>query len=543
MNFADLITRLTADTQQSLPHFAPELCLVATIVALLLVRLFGADRQLPGSMVAIIGTVAALAFAARQFFDFREATHVVSQPMFTGLLLYDPFTVFFRVFLLLFLLFVEYLTLISGIPDEEDAPDFYVLLLGSTLGMTLMASANHLLMVFLAVEMTSVPSYAMVGFLKGRRDSSEAALKYVVYGAGAAGVMLYGISLLAGLLGTAHLPSMAQALATFAHQHAHLADPAVRTLAFGILMVLVGVAFKLSLFPFHFWCPDAFEGAAAEVGGYLSVASKGAAFALLVRFCLALTGTSGGHGELSQLYLNVGIGLGVVAALTATYGNLTAYAQTNIKRLLAYSTIAHAGYMLMAVAAMMVILNAPAGSHAAIQDRAASATYCVQGLLYYLSVYFFMNLGAFAIVALIRNQTFSEEIADYSGLIKQSPLLAVCMLVCVFSLIGLPPMGGFAGKFMVFYGVVEAAQYHPVMWGVLVVGLINTVFSLFYYVRILRYMFITPLPDGARPVQMTLNSDGGRYALLVSAPVLALGLFVDPISGVASDVAGWLFHF
>lgn len=542
MTFADIITRLTADTQSSLPLFAPELCLVATIVALLLVRLCNLDQRFPGSVVAIIGTIAGLAFAALQFYNFRDGAGATAAPIFTGLLLYDPFTVFFRVFLLLFLLFVEYLTLIGGIPDQEDAPDFYVLLLGSTLGMTLMASANHLLMVFLAVEMTSVPSYAMVGFLKGRRDASEAALKYVVYGAGAAGVMLYGISLLAGLLGTAHLPAMAQALTEFSKLHSGFADPAVRTLALGILMVLVGVAFKLSLFPFHFWCPDAFEGASAEVGGYLSVASKGAAFALLVRFCLALVGHTAGDSALSQLYMNVGVGLGVMAAVTATFGNLAAYGQTNIKRLLAYSTIAHAGIMLMAVSAMMVTLNAPAAVGGTAADRTAAAAACVEGLLYYLAVYFFMNLGTFAIVALIRNQTYSEQIADYAGLVKQSPLLAICMLICVFSLVGIPPFGGFFAKFSVFYSVLDAARFSSAMWIILIVGLANTVFGLFYYMRILKTMFITPLPEGARPVDVSLASDGGWYVLLVSLPVLALGIFVDPISGVVRDVATWLFR-
>src|SRR5579872_1820708 len=291
MNFSEIITKLTADTLDSLPLFSPELSIVAAIVALLLVRLFDADKRFPGSVVAIIGTVLALGLAALQFKDLRDGT-AESAPMFTGLLLYDPFTVYFRIFLLLFLLFVEWLTIISGIPDQEDAPDFYVLLLGSTLGMMLMASANHLLMIFLAVEMTSVPSYAMVGFLKGRRTSSEAALKYVVYGAGAAGVMLYGISLLSGLLGTAYLPQLSHALVEFGKQHVHAGPPdaSLLTLSVAILMVLVGIAFKLSLFPFHFWCPDAFEGAAAEVAGFLSVASKGAAFALLVRFCVALVG-------------------------------------------------------------------------------------------------------------------------------------------------------------------------------------------------------------------------------------------------------------
>jgi NADH-quinone oxidoreductase subunit N len=549
MTFEKIITLLTSDTVRSLELFSPELTIVATIVLLLLARLFNADRRFPASVVAILGTIVALGLSAYLFTGFRDVESsglsgraAVTDPLFTGLLLYDPFTAFFRIFLLLFLLFVEYLTIVSGIPDQEDAPDFYVLLLGSTLGMMLMASANHLLMIFLAVEMTSVPSYAMVGFLKGRRASSEAALKYVVYGAGAAGIMLYGISLLAGLLGTAHLPSLAQALVAFGNSHAGFADAAVRTLAVGILMVLVGVAFKLSLFPFHFWCPDAFEGAAAEVGGYLSVASKGAAFALLVRFCLALVGeSSAGPTALSGLYANVGIGLGIMAAVTATYGNLAAYAQKNMKRMLAYSTIAHAGYMLMAVAAMMVVLNARAGESVTPAFRVTQATTCIQGLLYYLAVYFFMNLGAFAIVAIIRNQTFSEEIADYAGLIRQAPVLAVGMLICLFSLIGMPPFGGFAGKFMVFASVVEAAKMNPVMWAVLAAGLINTVFSLFYYVQVLRVMFIAPLPEGARPVNVPLVSDAGWYVLLVSVPVFGLGIFVNWLSSTTQDVARWLF--
>jgi NADH-quinone oxidoreductase subunit N len=548
MHFSDIIGRLNENSQHSLALFSPELSIVGAIVALLLVRLLGLDRQFPGAVVAILGTVLALGLAAFQFMEFRDGSTGPTS-MFTGLLLYDPFTVYFRIFLLLFLLFVEWLTVVTGIPDAEDSPDFYVLLLGSVLGMLLMVSANHLLMVFLAIEMTSVPSYAMVGFLKGRRAGSEAALKYVVYGAGAAGVMLYGISLIAGLLGTAqltveagaHVPSVALALVEFGKVHSSFADPAVRTLAVGILMVLVGLAFKLSLFPFHFWCPDAFEGAAAEVGGFLSVASKGAAFALLIRFCLALVGDSrSGGAPLSELYMNLGVALGIMAAVTASFGNLAAYTQSNIKRLLAYSTIAHAGYMLMAVASMMVILNAPTAGSLSTEARSAAAQTCIQGLLYYLAVYFFMNLGAFAIVALVRNQTFSEEIADYAGLAKQAPVLAVCMLICLLSLVGIPPFGGFVGKLMVFYSVLEAANLNPIMWVVLGVGAINTVFSLFYYLRVIKYMFLAPLPEGARTVDVPALSDAGWYVLFVSLPVFGLGIFINWMSELALDVAKWL---
>jgi NADH-quinone oxidoreductase subunit N len=550
MPFADLINKLITDSTMSLPLFSPELAIVITIVALLLSRLCNTERFVSGSSLALIGTLCGLILAGLLSWQVLVMGGDSSVPIFTGLLVYDSFTGFFRLFLLLFLTCVILLTKISGIPDRDDAPDFYTLLLGSTLGMMLMASANHLLIVFLGVEMTSVPSYAMVGFLKGRRQSSEAALKYVVYGAGAAGVMLYGISLLSGTLGTAHLPAMASALKAFGDSlgitGSGVGDlailfkhPACRTLALSLLMILVGIAFKLSVFPFHFWCPDAFEGASAEVGGFLSVASKGAAFAVLIRLCQALVGSSpSSSAVLSTLYLHVGVGLGVAAAFTATFGNLAAYTQTNIKRMLAYSTIAHAGYMLMAVAALMVILNGGAPGVTA-SARASAAQFCVRGLLYYLSVYFFMNLGAFAIVALVRNQIFSEKIADYAGLAKQAPLLAVCLLVCLFSLIGLPPFGGFIGKFMIFASLFDAGQYHTAMYAVLVIGGLNTVFSLFYYLRVAKAMFLEDWGHEALPLQVAPRD--GWFAFALSAPVLLLGIVVEPLSAVALNVAKSLF--
>jgi len=314
-----------------------------------------------------------------------------------------------------------------------------------------------------------------------------------------------------------------------------MTDPMVATVMLGMLMVFVGLAFKLSIVPFHFWCPDAFEGASAEVAGFLSVASKAAAFALLVRFCLAFAG--GETESMSNVYLHLGIGLGVIAAVTATFGNLAAYAQTNIKRLLAYSTIAHAGYMLMAVAAMVVILNAPT---VAGFDREFEARRAVEGLLYYLSVYLFMNLGAFAIVALIRNQIFSEEIEDYNGLVQETPVLCVCMLICLFSLVGVPPLGGFIGKWMIFASLYQAGQLHWAMWAILSIGAINTVFSLFYYLRVLKAMFMTPRPEGARTVEIPLAPV--CYVLMISLPVLGLGIIVQPLSRTAYRVASFLIR-
>ena len=529
-----LVDSLLQETvQTSLGRFSPELAVCATILALLFVRLFNLDRRLPAHWVALFGALTAFAFAYVQFFDLRRGA---AQPetFFTGLLIYDQFTVFFRLFLLLFAILVIALTALSGIPDNEDGPDFYTLLLGSIVGMLLMVSTNHLLILFLAVEMASVPSYVMVGFLKGRRQSSEASLKFVVYGAGAAGVMLYGTSLLAGLVGTADLTELAARLNTLlGSSDVTMSSAEVRTVVLALMMVMIGLAFKLSIVPFHFWCPDAFEGASAEVAGFLSVASKAAAFALLVRFSLAFVGDQA--GVLSKVYLSLGVGLGVIAAVTATFGNLAAYAQTNMKRLLAYSTIAHAGYMLMPVGALMVLLNAPQGTQL---DIPFEATRCLEGLMYYLFVYLFMNLGAFAIVALIRNEIFSEDIDDYNGLAQQTPVLCVCMAVCLFSLIGMPPLGGFWAKVFILVPVWSAGQIHWSMYVVVCVALLNTVFSLFYYIRVLRAMFLTPRAEQARTVVPQFATSA--YVVLVSLPILLLGIFIEGLSQTAHSVASFL---
>ena len=565
MHFDELVSRLIQDTvgrsamsgsfseichqymQSSLGRFSPELALCVTIVGLLLMRLFNTDRRVNTYWIALFGSLIALAVAMLQFIQLKQVGGGGTEYFFTGLLIYDQFALFFKLFLLLFLVLVIALTVLSGIPDNEDGPDFYTLLLGATIGMMLMVSANHLLILFLGVEMTSVPSYVLVGFLKGRRRSSEAALKYVVYGAGAAGVMLYGTSLLAGLLGTGSLNEIAAQLSLLFRDEsgspvqALISDPVARTVALAGMLVLVGLAFKLSLVPFHFWCPDVFEGASAEVAGFLSVASKAAAFALLVRFCLAFVGDEA--GVMANVNLSLGIGLGVVAAVTATFGNLAAYAQTNIKRLLAYSTIAHAGYMLMAVAAMMVILNAP--SAISPSDAQTQATRCLEGLLFYLAVYLFMNLGAFAIVALIRNHIFSEEIEDYNGLVEQTPVLCVCMAICMFSLIGIPPMGGFFAKLIIFVSLFNAGWIHWSMWVILAIAGLNTVFSLFYYLRVLNAMFLTPRPDGARRAEIPVNSAYGAYVLMVSLPILFFGIvpwFMEGLSQTANNVSAVLIR-
>lgn len=525
MLFTQLIDSLINETtSRSLPFFGAELCLSATIVLMLLLRLANLDRRFPAYLIGVLGAFAALLSCCSQFAAIHAVPGEFSQDFFGGLLIQDQFSVYFRAFLSLFLLLTIALTALTGIPDLEDGPDFYSLLFGATIGMMLMATSNNLLMMFLGVEMASVPSYAMVGFLKGRKTSSEAALKYVVYGAGAAGVMLYGISLLAGVLGTADMSLLAERISEAAGGSVSgLADPEIRTVSLGLLLIMVGISFKLSLVPFHFWCPDAFEGAPAEVAGFLSVASKAGAFGLLVRLALSV---SGGIGT-EDLMVSFGIAVGVIACVTTTFGNLAAYYQTNLKRLLAYSTIAHAGYMTMAVAAMLVMKNSGTPTVYAVDIHNA-----IEGLLYYLAVYLFMNLGAFAVVALARNYTFSEEIDSCKGLVSQSPVLCIAMMICLFSLVGMPPFGGFFAKLMIFAAALKAGEVHWFMYVVVAFGGLNTVLSLVYYVRVLKTMFIDERPAEARPVPIGWFSLEGSYVAALSLFVLLLGILPKIMSGL-----------
>src|SRR3954466_2075559 len=286
MSFEALVNHLTNDTLQvSLPLFRPELILCATIVVMLLVRVFRFGNLIDPFWFALAGSIVGFVYAIPDggIWNIRD---VHRQEIFTGMLVYDSMTVYFRLFLLAFATWFIILVRLTGLADKQDGQDFYTLLLGSTLGMCLMASANHLMTIFLSVEMASVPSYVLAGIIKGRRRSSEASLKYSVYGAGAAGVMLYGISLVAGLLNTAHLPTIA---AQLAERYATMSSGEVMVLALAALMISVGLAFKLSAVPFHFWCPDVFEGATAEVNAFLSIASKAAALALLVRVAIGMT--------------------------------------------------------------------------------------------------------------------------------------------------------------------------------------------------------------------------------------------------------------
>lgn len=587
----DLVSDVIRDTKgiggwlsiapdSSVGLFMPEILLCGTILAMLVLRLFRFGEKLDMFYVALIGVGAALLVLSPWRLS-ENAEVFARRELFTGLLVHDGFSVFIRGLLLgfgvLFLVFAK----ISGIPSRYDSADIYTLVLGATLGLCIMSAANHLLVVFMGVEMASVPSYALAGMQKRDRKASEAALKFAVYGAGAAGIMLYGISLLAGLFHTAHLPTMAAQISTMLPR---MDTSELMVAALAGLMIMAGLAYKLSAFPFHYWIPDVFEGAPAEVGAFLSIASKAAALALLVRVVVgmgtlpdssaAAAGDSGAAqarqnnssapadllaqpplarstvyvrhdeehaaaetadhqphedhaapAESDSAALAAADGLetartfmakliALIAIVTCTFGNLAAYGQKNIKRMLAYSTIAHAGFMMMAVPALLAV----ADSHPQV---AASA---VSGIAIYLVIYLFMNLGAFAIVAFLRNAMGSEQIDDYAGLLKCCPGITLCFVVILFSLIGLPPLAGFIAKFAVLASVADAFRLsgHSYLMWVLVVGVLNTAISLIYYLRVARVMTMLPEPESRVPISLPLFSVAGWYVLAMTIPVAFL---------------------
>lgn len=588
----EIATQFIQDTHASLwPKFAPELILCVTIMAMLLVRTCRFGQHVPPFIMTLIGTIAAL-FYATPWLYLSGGAPLERQELFTGMLVFDGLTVFLRAFLLIFVILFAVFTRLTKMPEREDAIDFYCLVLGATLGMCLMASANHLLMVFMAVEMASVPSYALAGQLKTRRKSSEAALKYSIYGAGAAGIMLYGISLLAGVLNSVHIPTMAMQLAA---QFPEFSTEQKTVLALGGLMLMVGLAFKLSAVPFHFWCPDVFEGATAEVNAFLSVASKAAALALLVRVAVgfgvvptateetsasktnqavtalvadkvlsahttlavqeegaseaaeaALDETTGqaveeadtvaalyGTDSLAPVRRFIAVLIGVIGVVTCTFGNLAAYGQTNIKRLMAYSTIAHAGYMMLAVP----VAVATAASHPDVARTAVAA------LLLYIATYLLMNLGVFAVIAFLRNSLGSEEIADYSGLIRRSPLLVIMFAAILFSLVGLPPLAGFIGKFAIFASLASAWQVsnNSFMLWLLILGGLNTAVSLFYYLRVVKVMTIDPERDSSPGVPSLISWLGACFVAVLVIPIVTLLVYADRVNSWTQAAVEQLF--
>ncbi len=482
----------------SLQHFQPELSLAAAFLIAILLAPMVRGR---GPLVGVVA-LAALAFTGYILLQQPGGTNT---SIFSNMFAVDPFSFFFKVVILLSALIVVAFSMMSRELKEgaQSLGEFYALLLALTLGMFLMTGASNLLMMYLAMELTSITSYILAGYTKEAHDSSEASLKYVIYGAVTSGMMLYGISILYGLTGATDIYGVNRALMA--------GDVNLLALTISGILIIVGFGYKITAVPFHFWSPDVYEGAPITITAILAVASKAAGFAMLTRFFnVAFVDTTSEH--VAKGYWAVLSGfewnqiIAAISILTMTLGNLVAVWQNNLKRLLAYSSIAHAGYILMG----LVVLSSEG----------------IAAVLIYFAVYLLMNLGAFYVVMLVANKTGSEDIEAYRGLGYRTPLVAVVMAVFLLALTGLPPTAGFVGKLYLFAALINGKWY----WLALI-GVVNSVISLYYYVRIFRHMFLMDPHEAAEPLRF-----GPLQVLLLMVlliPTLVLGLYFGPLVEVA----------
>ncbi|HVT88428.1 MAG TPA: NADH-quinone oxidoreductase subunit N [Tepidisphaeraceae bacterium] len=447
--------------------FAPELWLIAAIVAVLLTPFFARRSNIVCALVALLGMGAALIAAIVVGVD--ETSY---GPHFRGLMVADQMSALWKVMLLIFSMGIVlmWFSTTAATMHEGDGPEFFTLLLGATLGMSLMAGTSNLLMVFMCVELASLPSYVLAGFRKTHKVGAEASLKYVLFGAVTSSVMVYGLSYLYGLYGTLQADELASRIIAGG-------TPSAALLSVAVFGLIIGLGFKISAVPFHFWCPDVFEGASIDVSAFLSVASKGAGLILMLRLLLVIAAGMGYRSTGGVSLGAIAAVVGVLGAITATVGNTAAFVQDNIKRLLAYSSISHAGYMLCALSLIV--------KHDS--STAFLAEGATQAILLYMAVYMFMNLGAFTVAGLIYREAGSENINDYEGMFRRNPILAACMTTFMFSLVGLPPFAGFVAKLNVMYVLGANGGW---WWALVAVIGLNTVFSLYYYMRVIRVMYL-----------------------------------------------------
>ena len=378
--------------------------------------------------------------------------------------------------------------------EDEHHGEYYALLLLSVVGMMCLAAGFDIVLLFIGLELMAISTYVLVGFLRRDRRSNEAALKYMLLGAFSSGIFAYGLSLFYGLSGGTNLRDIARAVS--APQNLH--NPVV---VIALLTTMTGLLFKIAAVPFHQWAPDAYEGAPTSITGFMSVAVKAAAWSLLLRILLA------GLWPLRSIYVPVIV---VVAIATMTGANFAALTQTNTKRLLAYSSIAHVGYMLLAFVA---VGTSQPGSPGFLDG--------FKGILIYLLVYTFMNLGAFAIITSLRQRNvIGDEIDDMAGLYQRAPVEAVLMLLFLLSLAGIPPAAGFLGKYYIFLSLIESQHY-----GLATLGVIYSLLGLYYYLRIANAMLMRA-PMETKRLRVSF---GMRCAVGVTAlATLVIGVYPEP---------------
>ncbi|MBN1203129.1 MAG: NADH-quinone oxidoreductase subunit N [Anaerolineae bacterium] len=496
----------STDVQANGVAILPEILMTVLAVTVLALDAFGPkSRRRELGYLAGIGllVVAVMVWLIGQWPE-RELS---DQLVLGGMIRHDALAQIFRTMVILA---GALSCLISmGVPRLKIRGDYYALLIVAVIGASLMSAAADLIMVFIALETASITLYLLAGYLRDDDRSTEAGLKYFLFGAFTSAILLYGMSLLYGFTGETNLYLLGNWMA--------INGPPDAPVVLALALIAVGFGFKISAVPFHFWTPDVYEGAPTPITALLSTASKAAGFGLLLRFLMAvfpppeLVNAFDVH-DYSQFWVQL---IAVLAVVTMSLGNVLALVQQNIKRLLAYSSIAQAGYVLIGVAAIST-------------DRSGDG---VAAAAFYLFMYVLTNILAFGVVILFANATGSEQIADFGGLARRSRGLALAMTVALLSLAGIPPAAGFIGKFLLFRAAVDA----NLVWLALI-GVVNVIIGLYYYLVIVKVMYMNPAPDDAAPIPVSAPY---RWALwLTAVGVILLGtVAVTPLLDWATDAA------
>ena len=478
---------------QSLEFFVPEIILVITILACLITDLF-----LKKSKTDLIGWVLGIGLIIVGLSVYNLSS-VPPTTLFLDMIVIDPFSSYMKIIIIISTLLIIIASWANDELSKYRKGEYFTLIGIMVVGLFLMTSSIDIIMLYVSIEVVSIMSFVLAGYLKLNTRSNEAGLKYVIYGAFSSGVMLFGLSLVFGLTGSTNYFVIQEAISSMDSS----ANPA---LIMALLMIFAGFGYKISSVPFHFWTPDVYEGAPTTITAYLSVAPKAAGFAMIIRFfhqvfsdSIALSGNAMGYTDLPWPEI-----IGILAVVTMTLGNLVAIQQESIKRMLAYSSIAHAGYMMLALPVLSID--------------------AIESIMIYLFVYIFMNLGAFFIVITVKNKTGGETFDEYDGLGWKMPIVGALMTLFMLSLTGLPPTAGFVGKLYIFKTLVGAGN--DFLW-LVIAGGINSVISLYYYFHVVKVMFLS----GKRSDKLSYPPSLMLGLIIFTAvPSLVLGLYWNPLA-------------
>ena len=470
----------------SLSYYIPELIIISAILLIIILDIIPSTK--PYTFNLALASIIASAFFLCQ--NYGE-----SHSLFMGMIALDPFSHYFKYIFLFATFSIILISRFDRQLDKKYASEYNCLLLIVLLGLFLMSSSVNLLMIYLSIELVSIPSYILAGMLKNDKESNEASLKYVIFGSLASGLMLFGLSILYGITGSTDISGISSALQIIEFP---------LTIYFPLILILAGFGYKISMVPFHFWTPDVYEGAPTPITAFLSVAPKAAGFAILIRIFYTMF-TVGGMSE-DAVTLN-GINwpalIAVASAITMTLGNLLAIQQKDVKRLLAYSSISHVGFMLMA----FVFISPEA----------------VRAIMLYLFIYLFMNLSAFYMAIFASNKLNAHVIDDWKGMGRINPILSAFMVLSLLSLTGLPPTAGFVGKVYVFAELFKHQQFY---W-LAVVAILNSVVSLYYYFSIVKAMY---LDEVETPVEAIEAHPVIKWSIILfSAQNLLFFIYWEPL--------------